>query len=122
LCAVVDVELRTLPDGKVAIDLYNSDPEFLRPPLPNPPLYIPVQEWFHVEALFRRAADSQGRFYLWVNGAPVYGFEGWQTAEIDNLFWSVSNSGQIADTTTLYVDDAAISLIPVTPDGVTTPP
>jgi hypothetical protein len=54
-----------------------------------------------------------------MDGEPLFRFENWRSVEHDNLFFSVSNTLIPRDGTTsvIYVDDAAISAVPVTPDG-----
>ena len=117
-CAGVDVRLRSLPNGELLLFLFNSEPDVLQPPLPDPPRYLPIARWFQVEARYKRATDHSGRFHLWLDGAPVFRYEGWRTAEFDNLMWvfgAPRTSDQAAPV--LYIDDAAISHIAVTPTG-----
>jgi len=115
MCAGVDLRLRSLPSGELLLYVFNSEPDVLQPPLPDPPYYVPIARWFQVEARYRRATDHSGRFHVWVDGKPLFRFEGWRTAEFDNLFWGLAKpptEGPI-----LYADDAAISEIAVTPGG-----
>jgi hypothetical protein len=119
LCQGVDVNLRPLPNGDAVVYLFNAEPDVLQTPVSDPPLYVPVARWFHVEVLFRRSTGRDGRVWVWFDGKPLYRFENWRTAESDNLFWSVSNTlaPREGGTSVIYVDDAAISAVPVTPDG-----
>lgn len=114
-CAGIDVQLRSLVSGDVLFYLLSHEPDVLQPPLSDPPYYLPVERWFQVEVLYKRATDHTGRFHVWVNGVPLFRFEGWRTADFDNLFWGLGNPSEAG--AELYVDDAAISLIPVTPTG-----
>jgi hypothetical protein len=116
-CPGVDVKLRSLPNGELLLYVFNDERDVLQPPLSAPPVYVPVARWFHVEARYRRAVDHAGRFTLWVDGTPEFGFEGWRTAEFDNLFWNLGSPPEAASSPELYVDDAAISRIAVTPSG-----
>jgi hypothetical protein len=115
----VDVNLRPLPNGDAVVYLFNDEAEVLQAPVSEPPVYVPLRRWFHVEVLFRRAVDNSGRVWLWFDGEPLYRFEKWRTSEFDNLYFSVSNTlvPEDGSTSVIYVDDAAISAVPVTPDG-----
>lgn len=115
LCAGVDLRLRSVPNGDLVLYVFNSEPDALQPPLSDPPYFVPIARWFHVEARYRRAVDHSGRFHVWVDGEPLFRFEGWRTAEFDNLFWSVGSPP--TEPALIYVDDAAISEIGVTPEG-----
>lgn len=120
-CPGVDVKLRSLPSGEMLLYVFNDERDVLQPPLATPPVHVPVKRWFHVEARFKRAIDHSGHFTLWVDGAPEFGFEGWRTSEFDNLFWSVGSPPETTEAPVLYVDDAAITRIAVTPSGSITP-
>lgn len=113
LCAGVDLRLRSVPSGDLLLYVFNSEPDALQPPLSDPPYFVPIDRWFHVEVRYRRAIDHSGRFHVWVDGEPLFRFEGWRTAEFDNLFWGLGNPP--GDDALLYADDAAISEIGVTP-------
>lgn len=115
LCAGVDLRLRSVPSGDLLLYVFNSEPDALQPPLSDPPYFVPIARWFHVEARYRRAVDHSGRFHVWVDGEPLFHFEGWRTAEFDNLFWGLGNPP--SDTALIYADDAAISEIGVTPEA-----
>jgi hypothetical protein len=114
-CAGVEILLRPLTSGEVLLYVFNNEPDVVQPPLSDPPYYVPIARWFHLEARYRRATDHTGLFYLWIDGAPLFRFDGWRTAEFDNLFWGVGNP--VGSTAVAYVDDAAISLLAVTPSG-----
>jgi hypothetical protein len=119
-CAGVDVRLRSVPTGQVLLYLFNSEPDVLQPPLADPPTYVPMARWFHLEARYKRAIDHNGRFHFWMDGKPLFRFEGWRTAEFDNLLWYLANPppSESGAAQVLYVDDVAISHIAVTPTGV----
>ena len=119
-CAGVDVKLRSLPNGELLLYVFNDERDVLQPPLADPPVYVPVASWFHVEAHYRRAVDHSGYFALWVDGSPEFGFQRWRTAEFDNLFWNLGSPPEAASSPVIYVDDAAISRIAVTPSGTLT--
>src|SRR5690606_27016917 len=86
-CPGVEVMLRSLQSDQLLLYLFNSEPDVLQPPLSDPPVYAPIERWFFLEARYRRATDHSGRFHVWIDGQPIYGHEGWRTAEFDNLFW-----------------------------------
>lgn len=119
LCDGVDIDLRPLPNGDALLYLFNAEPDVLQPPVSDPPVYVPLARWFQLEVLFRRAPEKEGRVWVWLDGTPVYRFDDWRTVEYDNLFWSVSNTCLPSDgsTAVVYVDDAAVSAVPVTPNG-----
>ena len=115
LCAGVDLRLRSVPNGDLVLYVFNSEPDALQPPLSDPPYFVPIARWFQIEARYRRATDHSGRFHVWVDGEPLFRFEGWRTAEFDNLFWGLGNPP--SEDARIYADDAAISEIGVTPEG-----
>ena len=117
-CAGVDVRLRSLPDGELLLYIFNSEPDVLQPPLSDPPRYLPVARWFQIEARYKRATDHSGLFHLWLDGVPIFRYEGWRTAEFDNLLWAFGTPpSPDGESPVLYIDDAAISHIAVTPRG-----
>ena len=75
-------------------------------------LSVPVGQWVHVEAFYRRATDSSGRIAIWQDGVPIFDIDGVQTAIADNVHWSLDNyTDRITpDNPVIYADDAAISL------------
>src|SRR5690606_11065271 len=119
-CAGVELKLRSLPTGELLLYLFNSEPDVLQPPLSKPPSYVPNARWVHFEALYRRAIDHSGRFHFWMDGKPLFRFEGWRTAEFDNLLWAVFNPPESADgdSQAVYIDDLTISRLEVTPSGM----
>jgi hypothetical protein len=117
-CAGVDVRMRSLPTGELLLYLFNSEPDVLQPPLSDPPTYLPIGRWFQLEVFYRRATEHSGRFHLWLDGAPIFRFDGWRTAEFDNLFVAFGAPPQLdGEVPVLFVDDVAISHIAVTPNG-----
>lgn len=115
LCAGVDLRLRSVPSGDLVLYVFNSEPDALQPPLSDPPYFVPIGRWFHVEVRYRRAVDHSGRFHVWLDGKPLFRFEGWRTAEFDNLIWGLGNPPR--EGALIYADDAAISEIGITPQG-----
>lgn len=115
LCAGVDLRLRSVPSGDLVLYVFNSEPDALQPPLSVPPYFVPIGRWFHIEARYRRAVDHSGRFHVWVDGEPLFRFDGWRTAEFDNLFWGLGTPP--SEGALIYADDAAISEIGATPEA-----
>lgn len=117
-CVGVEVLVRRLPNDEMLLYVFNDEAEVLQPPLPDPPRTIPLGSWFHLEVRYRRATDTSGSFDLWFDGTPLYHYEGWRTAELDNLIWGIVNPpSNEGESPVLYVDDTAISTIAVTPNG-----
>ncbi len=81
---------------------------------------IPVEQWFQVEAFHACAGDNTGRVVFWQDGVKIFDVSGVQTQYADgDCQWSVNNysSGLSPDTSTIYIDDAEISVGPP-PDGI----
>lgn len=142
-----DLNLRTLPGGQMILYIYSHNPDYLQAPLADPPAFVPVETWFHVEVLFRARADKTGKLLVWLDDRLVYDLENRITASSNNVLWGPCNvaedvqpfgtvpdpageggaggeagaSSTVAPATRippeLYVDDAAISLRRVTRSG-----
>lgn len=80
---------------------------------------IPVGQWVHIEAFYRRATDRSGRIAIWKDSTKLYDLDGVQTAASDEVQWSLANyTDQITPSTvTIYADDAAISTTRIGPRG-----
>jgi len=116
---LLDVDLRSLPGGEMILSIYDHRPEYLRSPTPPVAVFVPVGRWFHVEGLFRNTADDRGRFSLWLDGQLNYDIQrpfGLNTV----VYWSPCSSSYdfTPSDAAIYVDDAAISVVRLTPDGV----
>jgi hypothetical protein len=79
----------------------------------RPFTFIPVGQWFHVEARYVCAGDNTGRVTIWQNGSPtaLFDISNVQTRYPDgDCEWSVNNysSSLNPSTATIYVDDVAI--------------
>lgn len=101
-----------LRNGEMTFYLYSSlqDRTYDRP-LTSTPLAIPVGQWVHVEAFYKRATDGTGQIAVWQNGTKIYDISGVRTALTDYSDWSLNNytDNIRPSTATIYVDDAAIS-------------
>jgi hypothetical protein len=114
-----DLNLRTLPGGQVVLYVYSHDPAYLQAPLADPPAFVPIETWFHVEVFYRPRKDESGQIRVWLNNRLVYDLEDRRTAGSDDVLWNPCNIGQDIQPAPpeLYLDDAAISLVRVTRDG-----
>jgi hypothetical protein len=111
---LLDVDLRSLPDGDLILSVYDHRPQYLRAATPDPAVLVPVETWFQVQAYFDYSSGTDGHFALWLNGQLLY-----DLARPFNLsgsvYFSVCSVSQAlspADSS-IYVDDAMVSLTPV---------
>lgn len=73
---------------------------------------VPVDQWFHIEAYYRKSTDSNGQVVVWLDGQELFNFDQVQTTlSDDTIYWSVNNYAEIIlpYPYTIYVDDIAIS-------------
>lgn len=114
-----DLNLRTLPGGQVVLYVFSHDPAYLQAPLSDPPAFVPVETWFHVEVFFRARTDETGKLLVWLDDRLVYDLEDRRTTGSDDVLWNPCNIGEDIQPAppVLYLDDAAISLVRVTRDG-----
>ncbi len=115
---LLDIDLRSLPDGDLILSVYDHRPAYLRSPTPDPAILVPVGQWFQIEAFYRNVNDGSGQFTVWLNGQLNYDLHrpfGSNSA----VYWTVcSKSEGLSPTESIiYVDDAAVSLARVTPTG-----
>jgi len=78
---------------------------------------VPVDRWFQIEALYRNAAD--GHLAIWLDGMQILDKPSGPTAHDPWVAWEVASIGLNLNpsATTLYADDAAISMVRVGPAG-----
>lgn len=77
---------------------------------------VPVGEWFQIEVYLQQSEAFDGRITVWQDGQLV-----WDIPNVRTLMpgsrpsWSINNysAGLYPDVATLYMDDAAISTLPV---------
>ncbi len=114
-----DLNLRTLPDGEIILYVYSHDTDYLQAPLADPPAFVPIQTWFHLEVLYRARSDETGRLLVWLDDRLVYDLENRRTAGKGNLLWLPCSIGEDVEPSpkVIYVDDAAVSLTRVTRSG-----
>lgn len=116
----LELNLRTLRRGELLLEVFGHDTAILKLPLPDPPPLVPVGRWFHVETFLRPEQNRTGHLSVWLDGRLVYDLDHATTATSPDLVWMVCNMAQRVDPPEpqLFVDDAAISRVRVTPDGV----
>jgi hypothetical protein len=115
---VIDVDLRSLPSGDMILDILDHRPAYLRSPTAEPALPVPIARWFQIEVFYRNIGDDTGRFKLWLDGQVNYDLSR-PFGSNSTTYWSLCNSveGLSPTPSDLYVDDAAVSLVRVGPDG-----
>jgi hypothetical protein len=117
----LDLNLRSLPGGQLALYVFSHDPQYLQAPLGDPVPFVPIARWFQIEVLFRPAADTSGSLVIFLDGKRVYDLENRRTAGGSDIFWTPCNIGTDVEPmpAVIYLDDAAISQSRVGPQGVT---
>ena len=113
---LLDVDLRSLPAGDLILSVYDHRPQYLRAATPDPAVTVPIGSWFQVQAYFDYSSGADGRFALWLNGQLLYDLpRSFNVA--GTVYFSVCSVSQALSPTdsALYVDDAAVSLTPVSP-------
>lgn len=112
-----ELQLRSLPTGGYVLQVFNNNAAFLREPLPEVPPFIQAGRWSQIEA--RYEAQVGGRLRVWLDGKLVYDLSGRPGAGGGDVVFSVCNTGQRFEPSPLilYVDDAAVSLSRVGPNG-----
>jgi hypothetical protein len=80
---------------------------------------IPVDRWFQIEALYRNGSGNDGHLAIWLDGVQILDKPSGPTAHDPWVAWEVASIGLNLNpsATTLYADDAAISLVRVGPAG-----
>jgi len=114
-----DLDLRALPDGDYVLSAFDHNQDYLQAPIALPAPIVRVKSWFQLEVLYRPSANADGGIVVWLDGRPVYRLEHHPTAA-DGAFFSPCNVALdlTPSPAALYVDDAAVSLTRITPDGV----
>ncbi len=92
---------------------------------------IPTDQWFFVEAYYKRAVDNTGRVIVWQDGTQIYDIQNVNTVFADNtLYWSLHNYTDyiLPNPETIYIDDVRIgkgpaaAATPTSSPTSTTPP
>lgn len=104
-----DVSLALGADGVLSAYVFDFLRMTTRPA--TGPATVPVGAWFHLEVFWQRAADSTGRFELYVDGTLALSLDGLVTDDSSIGQWYVGNlaASITPRPSTLYVDDVTIS-------------
>jgi hypothetical protein len=102
-----DVSLRNTADGGLELFVQSHGLSF--PPF-DPPVSVPIGEWFRIEFRFKRAQDETGSVALYQDGVPIMEATGIVTDRFDFHQWYVGTWGEtlVPAASTVYVDDVTI--------------
>jgi len=115
---LLDIDLRSLPNGDMIVSVYDHRQEYLRAATPDPAVPVPIGAWFQLQAFFDYSARSDGRFALWLNGRLLYDLP--RAFDVNGtVYFTVCSVSQALSPTDsiLYVDDATVSLTGVGADA-----
>lgn len=117
--SVISLGMRSLPDGALALYVFDHSREHLRLPIAVPPPILPEGRWFHLEVLYEAAPEPEGRLAVWLDGRPVYTAVGRNLGDGSNVTFAVCNAGESGEEepTEVFVDDVVVSRIRATPAG-----
>lgn len=79
---------------------------------------LPVGEWVHLEVFLRRAEDPTGQIKVWQDGTLLFDVTNVQTNyDSGRVSWGINSysSGLEPRPTIIYVDDVAMSTMPIGP-------
>jgi hypothetical protein len=80
---------------------------------------VPTDQWFHIEAYYRKAVDQTGQVIVWQDGEELINLSDVQTTMKDNtVYWSVNHYTDfiLPNPSTIFIDDAVISTERIGPD------
>jgi hypothetical protein len=115
---LVDLDIRSLPGGEMILSVYDHRVPYLRSPTPPTAMVLPIGRWFQVETRFRNFSDDRGRITVWLDGQVNYDIER-PFGVHSTVHWSPCSSSHDFSPaeSAIYVDDAAVSLARLTPEG-----
>jgi Polysaccharide lyase len=115
---LLDIDLRSLPDGDLILSVYDHRAAYLRTPTPDPAMPVPIGQWFQIETYYRNAPDDTGEVAIWLDGQLNYDLHRPFGAS-STVYWTVCSKtyGLSPAESVIYVDDAAVSLARVGPTG-----
>ncbi|MFS4415481.1 heparin lyase I family protein [Maribacter sp. 2307ULW6-5] len=91
----------------------DSDTHSLSYVVQQEPLPLPVGEWVHLEAFYKKATDASGALSLWQNGNPILEKKGFQTQFFEEgaTVWGIGNYSDYihGGKALVYMDDAIVS-------------
>jgi len=112
-----EIRLRKLPGGQLVLYVFQHDPNYLQPPLADPPALVPLRRWFQVEVFYRHTSDKTGAVRVWLDGRLVYDLGDRITGRGQPWFGLTSISADSGSTALrLFADDVTISHARATPD------
>jgi hypothetical protein len=116
---LLDIDLRSLPGGDLILSVFDHRAAYLRSPTPDVEMPVPIAQWFQIEVFFRNVADDSGRFKVWLDGQLNYDIQR-PIGLSSTVYWSPCSSTEdlVPLQSEIYVDDAAVSLVRLTPDGI----
>lgn len=99
--------------------IYRPDKNNLKQVYTNPAALVPLGEWFHVAAYYKKSPETDGRVTIWLNGNQIFDVQNVHTTLDDNtLYWSVNHytDGIYPAPAYLYVDDLIVSTVRIPPE------
>ena len=116
----INLNLKILPGGQVVLVIFDNDETQLQAPLADPPPFVALGSWFQLEALYENGGSAPGRITVWLDGKRVYEVATGPLLDTATSYFMPCNvSRNLGESpVAIYVDDAAISLTRVTPQGV----
>jgi len=113
-----ELQLRSLPTGGYVLQIFHNNSAFLREPLPEAAPHLTAGRWAQIEARYQPHAG--GRLQVWLDGSLVYDLRGRPDPGSDDLVFSICSTGETFTPSpfVLFVDDVAVSLSRVGPEGV----
>jgi hypothetical protein len=115
----IDLNLRSLPDGRLVLVVVEQRQAYLAWPIAVPPPIVPIATWFQLEARFLSTPDESGHLKIWLDGSLIYDIDGRVTGQGNRVYFNpcnVTTSTRPAPAV-LYVDDVLVSASRVTPEG-----
>lgn len=79
------------------------------------PVTLPVDEWFHVEAYYKKTTDATGAVTVWQDGVQIFEVEGIITELSEQTAWGIGNytdhiaGGPEDGEATVWFDDAVVA-------------
>jgi len=115
----LDLDLRNLPDGDYVLSVFDHDQEYLQQPIALPTPIVRAGRWFHLEVFYRSSGDRNGEVIVWLDGSEAYRLNGHPTVADGAYFTPCNVALELTPSpAALYVDDAAVSLTRISPEGL----
>lgn len=82
-------------------------------------IYLPANEWVHIEAKYVQSDINNGEITVWQNGVRILNITGVRTILNENSTWGIGNytdhisGGYETGSAEVYFDDACVSTIPL---------